>query len=135
MRSDAIGQSAIADEFLREANRNGIDVDADAVHRWESSGVFPLASFSSSVSRSPTRRHRRAACGPGSAILMRVSLPRTFCSRVPGNVRNSVLEPSGRFTSGGRPEAMLIYSMRGPAYPCAPGRCDSLAIVLLSLEP
>ena len=52
------------------------------------------------VKCSPSRRHRRAACGPCSAILMRVSLSRTLALRRPSNVRNSDLEPSGRSTDG-----------------------------------
>jgi hypothetical protein len=44
----------------------------------------------------------------------RVSVADLF-SRVPRNVRNSAAEPSGRFTSGERPEAILMASMRGLA--------------------
>lgn len=43
---------------------------------------------------------------------MRVSLSRTLASRVPSNVRNSAVEPSGRSTDGGLPDVMPITSMR-----------------------
>jgi hypothetical protein len=60
---------------------------------------------------------------------MRVSLSRTLASRRPSKVRNSALEPCGRSTDGGLPEAMAMTSIPSKTMPVLV-RCMILAALL-----